>query len=117
MGQVLELRKLTSHLLSQVASSLVAEMNWYTFSFIHSIKRKMFTSKRVEKLVYVHSSIIPEGASQIHDDDDGPPLHTGLVNVPLDDIELQLQGIDDDETKESKARTFLYRLHPKDLNL
>ena len=30
----------------------------------------------------------PEDASQIDDDDNGPSIHTGLVNVPLEDMEL-----------------------------
>jgi hypothetical protein len=36
---------------------LSAKRNWSTYSFIHTIKRNRFTSKRVKKLVYVHSSI------------------------------------------------------------
>jgi hypothetical protein len=52
-----ELRTLAMRLLSQVASSLAAERNWSTYSFIHSIKRNRLTSKRAEKLVYVHSSL------------------------------------------------------------
>jgi len=121
-----DIRTLAIRLLSQVASSSAAERNWSTFSFIHSIKRNRLTSKRAEKLVYVHSSlrlltrktpeylqgpaaqwdVDPEDASQIDDDDDGPSLHAGLVNVPLDDIELQVQGIDDDEIEGSEAQAF-----------
>jgi hypothetical protein len=52
-----ELCTLAMHLLSQVASSLAAERNWSTYSFIHSIKKNRLTSKRAEKLVYVHSSL------------------------------------------------------------
>ncbi len=52
-----EIRILAMRLLSQVASSSTAERNWSTFSFIHSIKRNRLTSKRAEKLVYVHSGL------------------------------------------------------------
>lgn len=55
--KVSELRHLASHLLSQVASSSAAERNWSTYSFIHSVKRNRLTSKRAEKLVYVHGSL------------------------------------------------------------
>jgi hypothetical protein len=37
-----------------------------------------------------------------------------LVNVPLDDIELQLQGIDDYEREGSDAHVFLDSLNAKD---
>jgi hypothetical protein len=77
----------------------------------------------VEKLVNVHSTlhlhkrkevwylqglvtqwdVDLEDASQINEEEDGPSLHPGLVNVPLDDTELQLQGNDDDEGEESEA--------------
>lgn len=56
-GQVLELRKLASRLLSQVASSSTAKRNWSTYSFIHSVKTNRLISKRAKKLVYVHSSL------------------------------------------------------------
>ena len=56
-GDVQELRQLASRLLSQVSSSSAAERNWSTYSFIHSVKRNRLTSKRAEKLVYVHSSL------------------------------------------------------------
>ena len=89
-GQVPELRNLASRLLSQVSSSSAAERNWSTYSFIHSVKRNRLTSKRAEKLVYVHSSlrlcsrkqpeylegpaarwnVNAEDATQIDDDDD-----------------------------------------------
>jgi hypothetical protein len=59
----------------------------------------------------------PEDASQIDDEVDGASLHAGLVNVPLDDIELQLQGIDDDEREGSEAHAFLHSLNVEDLNL
>jgi hypothetical protein len=52
-----EIHTLAMRLLSQVGSSSAAERNWSTYSFIHSIKRNMLTSKRAEKLVYVHSSL------------------------------------------------------------
>ena len=132
-----DIRTLAMRLLSQVASSSAAERNWSTFSFIHSIKRNRLTSKRAEKLVYVHSSlrlltrktpeylqgpaakwdVDPEDASQIDDDDNGPSIHTGLVNVPLEDMELQLQGIDDDQNEGSEAQAFLDSLHEEDQNL
>jgi len=44
-----------------------------------------------------------EDASQIDDEVDGPSLDVVLVNVPLDDIELQLH--------------FLDKLNAEDLNL
>ena len=47
---------------------------------------------------------------------DSASLHAGLVNVPLDDIELQLQGIDDDEREGSEAHAFLHSLNVEDLN-
>lgn len=48
---------LAIRLLSQVASSSFAERNWSTYNFIHSIKRNRLTSKRVEKLVAIHSGL------------------------------------------------------------
>lgn len=47
---------------------------------------------------------------------DGPSLNARLINVPLDHIELQLQGIDDDEGEEIAAQAILERLN-EDLNL
>ena len=48
---------------------------------------------------------------------DGPSLEAGLVNVPLDDIELQLQVTDDDERERSEAHAFLDSLNAEDPNL
>ena len=56
-GKSQDLRNLALCLLSQVSSSLAAERNWSTYSFIHSAKRNRLTSKRAEKLVYMHSSL------------------------------------------------------------
>jgi hypothetical protein len=52
-----EIQHLSIRLLSQIASSSAAERNCSTFSFIHSIKRNGLSSKRVEKLVAVHSAL------------------------------------------------------------
>jgi hypothetical protein len=87
---------------------------------------RLITSWSKKKSVYVHSSlrlltrkapeylqgpaaqwdVDPKDASQIDDEVDGPSLKARLVNVPLDDIELQLQGIDDDERKEVRLMHF-----------
>jgi hypothetical protein len=61
--------------------------------------------------------VYPKDASQIDSEVDGPSLHAGLVNVQLDDIDLQLQGIDDDEREGSDTHAFLDRLNAEDLNL
>ena len=37
--------------------------------------------------------------------------------MPLEDMELQLQGIDDDQNEGSEARAFLDTLHEEDQNL
>ena len=57
----------------------------------------------------------PEDASQI-DDEDEPSCSTGLVNVPLDGINLQLQGDTEDETEASEAQAFLDGLQAEDMN-
>ena len=59
----------------------------------------------------------PEDVAQIDDEDDEPSLHAGLVNIPLDEIELQLQGNNDDDREESEAQTFLDMLHAEDVQL
>lgn len=99
---------LAIRLLSQVSSSSAVERNWSTYSFIHSLKRNIFTSKRAEKLVVVHSAlrlmdhktlvykespvarwdVEPEKPSQI-DEDDPTTLDAGLVGVSLRDLDLQ----------------------------
>jgi hypothetical protein len=59
----------------------------------------------------------PEDASQIDDEMYGPSVEAGLVNVPLDEIELQLQRTDDQERQGSDAHAFLDSLNAKDPNL
>ena len=135
-GQVPELRKLATRLLSQVASSSAAERNWSTYSFIHSVKRNRLTSKRAEKLVYVHSSlrlksrklpkylegpaarwdVNPEDAAQIDDDEDNPLPDAGLVGIPLDTI---ASGGDDDDAGPvpSEAQTYMDMLEAEDHTL
>ena len=136
-GQVPELRKLASRLLSQVASSSAAERNWSTYSFIHSVKRNRLTSKRAEKLVYVHSTLrlhsrkVPEylegpaarwdvdaeDAAQIDDDEDNPLPNAGLVGIPLDDI---VEGDDDDDdagSVPSEAQAYMDTLEAEDHTL
>ncbi|MCY6525050.1 hAT transposon family protein, partial [Actinobacillus pleuropneumoniae] len=94
---------LAMHLLSQIASSFAAEKNWSTYSFIHSIKRNKLTSKRVEKLVVVHSAlrlehrktpeylkgqatrwdVDPEDDAQVDMEERPDETQMGLVGVPL----------------------------------
>jgi len=51
------LQKIALKLLGQPYSSSGCEMNWSTYSFIHSLKRNKMTHKRAEDLVYVHSNL------------------------------------------------------------
>jgi hypothetical protein len=51
------LKSLATRILSQVASSSSTERNWSTYGFIHSVKRNMLGSQKVEDLVYVHSNL------------------------------------------------------------
>ena len=121
-GKVSKLQHISSHLLSQVSSSSAAERNWSTYSFIHSVKRNRLTSKRAEKLVYVHGSLrlfsrkLPEylasptaqwdvdaeDAAQIDEDEDNPSPSAGLVGIPLDGIASNL-GDDDDDDGDSEG--------------
>lgn len=48
---------LSIFLLSHVVSFSYAERNWLTYNFIHLIKRNMLTSRHVEKLVVVHTTL------------------------------------------------------------
>ena len=77
----------------------------------------MLTSKRAEKLVYVHSSIqlcsrkLPEylagpmarwdvdaqDVAQIDEDEDNPSPSAGLVGIPLDEIASNLGDDNDDD--------------------
>lgn len=52
-----ELQTLASRVLSQVCSSSVAERNWSTYEFIHSVKRNKLQSAKAEDLVYIHSNL------------------------------------------------------------
>ncbi|KAJ9538361.1 hypothetical protein OSB04_031094 [Centaurea solstitialis] len=52
-----ELADVAKKVLSQPISSLSAERNWSTYSYIHSVKRNRLNSKLADKLVYVHSNI------------------------------------------------------------
>ena len=136
-GQVPELRKLASCLLSQVASSSAAERNWSTYSFIHSVKRNRLTSKRAEKLVYVHSSlrlcsrkqpeylegpaarwdVNAEDAAQIDNDDDNPLPDEGLVGIPLNAIDVCNDDDDDEGPIPSEAQAYMDILEAEDRTL
>lgn len=88
-----QLKILATRLLAQVASSSVAERNWSTYSFIHSLKRKRLTSRQAEKLVAIHSAlwlqdrqtpalrwdIDPEDVAQVDEEE----TTKGLVGVSL----------------------------------
>ena len=52
-----EIKHLAIRLLSHITSSSVAERYWSTYSFIHSIKRNILTSRRENKLVAEHSAL------------------------------------------------------------
>jgi hypothetical protein len=51
------LQSLATHILSQVASSSLAERNWSTYGFIHSMKRNRLGLQKAEDLVYAHSNL------------------------------------------------------------
>ena len=90
-----------------MSSSSAAERNRSTYSFIHSIKRNILTSKRAKKLVVVHGylrlkdhktrkykespaarwDVEPEDPAQIDEDADAE-ANVGLVGVPLEDQDL-----------------------------
>lgn len=124
-------------LLSQVASSSAAEKNWSTYSFIHSIKRNRLTSKRAEKLVYVHSTLrlhsrkVPEylkgpttrwdvdaeDVAQIDDDENNPLPNARLVGIPLDDIVADDDDDDNARSIPSEAQAYLDTLKAEDHTL
>jgi hypothetical protein len=56
-GDNIHLSNLSTRLLSQVASSSLAERNWSTYAFIHSVKRNRLGAGKAEDLVYVHSNL------------------------------------------------------------
>lgn len=56
-GKAQDLQNLSSLFLSQVSSSSTVERNWSTYSFIHYVKRNRLTSKRAERLIYMHNSL------------------------------------------------------------
>jgi hypothetical protein len=51
------IKHLAIHLLSQIASSSTTKRNRSTYSFFHSIERNRLASRRVKKLVAVHSAL------------------------------------------------------------
>eukprot|EP01018_Ginkgo_biloba_P012671 Gb_09587 [translate_table: standard] len=51
------LQTLVVHILSQVASSSLAERNWSTYGFIHSVKKNKLSTKSIEDLVYIHPNL------------------------------------------------------------
>ncbi|XP_058761845.1 uncharacterized protein LOC131635251 [Vicia villosa] len=51
------LQKLALKLLVLPSSSSCCEINWSTYSFIHSLKRNKLNPKSVEDLVYVHTKL------------------------------------------------------------
>ena len=85
-----------------MSSSSVAERNWSTYSFIHSVKRNKLTSKRAETFVAEHGflrlkdrktheykkspkaqwGVGPEDLTQIDEDDDAAKADVWLVGVP-----------------------------------
>jgi hypothetical protein len=101
--------------LSQVTSSSAAERNWSTYSFIHSLKRNRLTSRRVEKLVAIHSAlrlidrktllykeslatrwdVNPKEPAQI--DEDVSASNAGLVGVTLTDLDHEDSSSSSDE--------------------
>jgi hypothetical protein len=93
------LQSLSTHILSQVASSSLAERNWSIYGFIHSIKCNRLESQKAEDLVYGHSNLHlvshrGEGyASGPHKDWD--------VDAKCLDLELSLVSLDigDDATR------------------
>ena len=116
------------------ASSSAAERNWSTYSFIHSVKRNRLTSKRAEKLVYVHSNlrlcsrkqpeylegpatrwdVNAEDATQIDNDDENPLPNAGLVGIPLDDIVASDDDDDDIDPVLSEAQSYMDLLDVED---
>jgi len=51
------LQNLAIRVLSQVASSSSAEMNWRTYGFIHFMKRNRLGSQKADDLIYMHSNL------------------------------------------------------------
>ena len=51
------LQNLGIRVLSQVTSSSLAERNWSTCGFVHSVKRNRLGSQKAKDLVYVHSNL------------------------------------------------------------
>nr|KAJ0203244.1 hypothetical protein LSAT_V11C500252820 [Lactuca sativa] len=52
-----ELASLEKKVLSQPISSSSAERNYSTYSYMHNVKRNRLSSKRADKLVFIHSNI------------------------------------------------------------
>ena len=113
--------------------------NWSTYSLIHFVKRNNLTSKRIEKLVYMHSSLwirsrkLPEylegpvarwdvdieDASKIDDDEDNPSPDAGLVGIPFGSIAvyLDIDDGDDEIGVPSEAQGYMDNLHAEDFTL
>lgn len=51
------LRMIAIKVLSQTTSSLNCEINWRTFSFIHTKPRNKLTMEKLNKLVYIHYNL------------------------------------------------------------
>ena len=98
-----ELAEVAKKVLSQPITSLSAERNWSTYSYIHSVKRNRLTCSRADKLVYVHSNArlcsrfseaYKEGP---HKKWDMNPESTNLENSMLEDMMWDDLDDDDDE--------------------
>lgn len=86
-----ELHAFATRVLSQVASSSSCERNWSIYGFIHSVKRNRLTSKRVENLVFIHSS--PQLISCTQDAYKEGPSKAWDVNP--EDTTLDEEGVSD----------------------
>ncbi|XP_074297184.1 uncharacterized protein LOC141627876 [Silene latifolia] len=52
-----ELAQIAIKILSQPISSSLAERNWSTYKFVHSVVRNRLNNVRAEKLVFIHSNL------------------------------------------------------------
>ncbi|XP_057418312.1 uncharacterized protein LOC130712497 [Lotus japonicus] len=63
------LQQVSLKLLGRPCSSSCSEINWSTYSFIHSLKRNKMTPERAKDLVFVHSNLrlISRSSPQYHE--------------------------------------------------
>jgi hypothetical protein len=104
------LQSLATRILSQVASSSLAERNWSTYGFIHAVKRNRLGSQKTEDLVYVHSNLYlvshkgEEYATGPHKEWD--------VDAECPDLELSLGSLDIGDDATTTASGIASSTHP-----